>query len=195
MKSRWAPIFLVVALMVATVGTAVLYAGSQSDVYSSRAIVALTPRNPAGFGATNLRLAATRYSALLASDQTWREVSRSTGFSPDAVAEATEVSVQPNTVTITITVTLAQADRAAAVANAIATAGLRQSRSDELVLVELVAPGVTPTSASGPNRRLIVLGGLGMAVVVGAVAMVALGFFRNSATLSGALPRQVFAQR
>jgi uncharacterized protein involved in exopolysaccharide biosynthesis len=195
MKSRWASAFLVVALMIATVGTAVLYAGSRPDVYSSRAIVALTPRNPTGFGATNLRLAATRYSALLLSEQTLREISRSTGLPPNAISKATRVLVQPNTVTIVITVTLGRADRAAAVANGIAAAGLRQSRSDELVLVELVAPGVTPTSASGPNRRRIVLGGAGMAIVVATIAMVALGFFRNSATLSGVLPRQISTRR
>ncbi|HEX3731915.1 MAG TPA: hypothetical protein VHU91_03200 [Mycobacteriales bacterium] len=195
MKSRWAPAFLVAALMVCTVGTAALYASSQSDVYSSRAVVALTPRSAAGLGATNLRLAVTRYTTLLSSDETLREVSDTTGLSSKTLSKATKVTVPPNTVTINITVTLTRGDQAAAAANAIASAGLRYSRGDELVSTDLVAPGVTPTSPSGPNRRLIMLGGIGTALLVGAVAMVALGFFRNSATLSGALPRQILALR
>ena len=106
MKSRWATAFLVIGLMVATVSTAALYATSKSDVYSSNAIIALTPRKPAAFGATNLRLAATRYVALLSSAQTMRSVAASTGIAYRKVVGATKVSVQPNTVTIEITTTL-----------------------------------------------------------------------------------------
>ena len=195
MSSRWAPVFLVIALMVATASTVGLYAASQPDVYTSKAVVALTPRSPNGFGATNLKLAATRYSALLSTEQTLRQVAQTTGVSSDTVISATKISVQPNTVTIDINVTLQEAKRAAAVANAIATTALRQSRADELVTVDFIAPGVAPESPSGPNRQLILLGGLGASLVVGAVATIALGFFRNSATLTGALPRRVLAVR
>lgn len=196
MNNRWAPLVLVLALGMCVIGTSFLYANSQSDVYSSRAVVSLSPRETISVGADNLQLAASRYEALLSSASTMTRIAERNGVDPTAMADATQVAIQPNTVNIEIVVTMADPTRAALLSNALAAAALVEGQTDSLMLVELVVPGVVADAPSGPPRQLIMLGGLGVALVLAVVAVTALGYFQNSPVFgSGPLIRVAFPGR
>jgi capsular polysaccharide biosynthesis protein len=188
---RWAPLVLVLALGFSIVGTAFLYANGQPDVYTSRAVLTLSPRDPGTVGGDNLQLASARYAAYLSSASTMEQVAGDIGEPLAVLAEFTEVRVQPNTVNIEIVVTMPAPSRAAAIANVLASAGLRQGRADPLVTVDLVVPAVVARAPSGPNRRLIIIGGFGVALLLSVVSTAALGYFRNSPAFGGGAPLRV----
>jgi hypothetical protein len=184
------PLILVAALALTVLGTVALYVNGQPDVYTSRAILTLSPRDTS-FGSDNLELAASRYLAYLSSPSTLSQVGAEIGERPSVLGKATEVLVQPATVNIVVSVTMPDRHRAARAANAVAALGLRQARADRLVALELVVPGVIPKAPSGPPRRLIMIGGLGAALGVSIIAVAALGYFRNSPALGGGVPLRV----
>ena len=184
------PLILVAALALTVLGTTALYVNSQPDVYTSRAILSLSPRDNR-FGSDNLELAASRYLAYLASSSTLRQVGEEIGERPAVLSRSTEVIVQPNTVNIAVSVTMTSRDRAARAANAVASLGLRRARGDKLVALELVVPGVIPKRPSGPPRRLIMIGGIGAALGLAVLAAAGLGYFRNSPALGGGVPLRV----
>jgi capsular polysaccharide biosynthesis protein len=188
MSRRWAPLILVAALALAVVGTTYLYANSQPNVYSSRAVVSFSPRDAGRVGADNLQLASSRYVAYLSSGSTQRQVATDIGEEQTQVAKATQVRIQPATLNLEIVVTMRDAARAARISNALAAAALREARVDPLVTVELIVPAVVPRAPSGPKRSLIMIGGLGVALILSVVGVAALGYFRNSPTLGGDVP-------
>jgi uncharacterized protein involved in exopolysaccharide biosynthesis len=192
---RWAPLIVVMALVLSVLGTTYLYSSSQPDVYTSRAVLSLSPRDANRVGADNLQLAASRYAAYLSSASTLRQVASDIGERPRLVSDSTAVRVQPATVNINIVVTMEEPARAATVANALASAALREGRVDPLVTVEVVVPGVVPLAPSGPRRSLIMIGGAGFALILAVVAAAALGYFRNSPTLGGDVPLRVATVR
>ncbi len=183
--SRWAPLILVLAVACCAVATTALYVNGQPDVYTSSAVVSLSPRDTLRVGADNLSLAASRYVASLSAPTTLAAVAKQIGESPEDVAAGTEVLIQPNTVNIQIKVTLEQPERTALIANAIAAEGVRRSRTDGLVYTELVVPAVVPAAPSGPRRKLILLGGAGAAAGLSVLAIAALGYFRDASILGG----------
>jgi hypothetical protein len=189
-RQRFVPLILVAALALSVLGTVALYANSQPDVYTSRAILSLSPRDTR-FGSDNLELAASRYLAYLGSSSTLSQVGAEIGERPGVLANATEVIVQPATVNIAVSVTMPDRHRAARAANAVAALGLRQARSDRLVALELVVPGVIPKAPSGPPRRLLMIGGIGAALGLSVLAAAALGYFRDSPALGGGVPLRV----
>jgi capsular polysaccharide biosynthesis protein len=191
MNNRFAPLLLVPALVVVVLGTVFLYAHGQPDVYTSRAVLSLSPRDPATVGGDNLQLAAARYTAYLASASTMEDVAAQIGESAQQVVDFTEVRVQPNTVNIEVVVTMRDQVRAATIVNALAAAGLAEGRVDPLVTVDLMVPGVVAKVPSGPNRRLILIGGFGVALMLGILAIAALGYLQNSATLTWSSPQRV----
>jgi capsular polysaccharide biosynthesis protein len=191
MRSRLAPLILVLALAFVVVGTTYLYAHNQPDVYTSRAVLSLSPRDPGKVGADNLQLASARYTAYLASASTMEQVATDIGEPLQQVVDFTEVRVQPNTVNIEIVVTMRDGSRAAAIVNALAAAGLGQGRADPLVTVDLMVPGMIAKAPSGPNRRLIMIGGVGVALLMAGLAVAALGYFQNSASLGWTAPLRV----
>jgi len=189
-RQRFIPLILVAALALTVLGTVALYVNSQPDVYTSRAILSISPRDTR-FGSDNLELAASRYLVYLSSSSTLSQVGTEIGEQPAMLGEATEVIVQPGTVNITVSVTMPDRQRAARAANAVAALGLRQARGDKLVALELVVPGVIPRAPSGPPRRLIMIGGIGAALGLSIIAAAALGYFRNSPALGGGVPLRV----
>jgi capsular polysaccharide biosynthesis protein len=191
MKARFAPLLLVAALGLIVVATSYLYAHGQPDVYTSRAVLTLSPRDPGKVGADNLQLASARYTAYLSSESTMEQVAADIGEPAGQLARFTDVKVQPNTVNIEIVVAMRDGPRAAAIVNALAAAGLGQGRVDPLVSVDLMVPGVIAKAPSGPNRRLILIGGAGLALLAAVLAIAALGYFQNAATLSWAAPQRV----
>ncbi len=190
LRQRFLPLILVAALSLTVLGTVALYANSRPDVYTSRAILSLSPRD-IRFGSDNLELAASRYLAYLSSSSTLTEVGAEIGERPSVLGGATEVIVQPATVNLVVIVTMPSRHRAARAANAVAALGLRQARADKLVALELVVPGVVAKAPSGPPRRLIMIGGLGAALGIAVLAAAALGYFRHSPALGGGVPVRV----
>ena len=195
-KGPVAPLLLVAALAFTVIGTVFLSVNREPDVYTSRAVLSLSPRDVNRVGADSLQLATSRYVAFLSAPSTLRQVAIGLGEPPSAVGSASEVVVQPNTVNLQVSVTMEDPAKAAAVANGIAAAGLRLAGTDGLVSMELVVPGVVPTVPSGPKRRLIMIGGVGAALALAVLAVAVLGYFRNAPTIRGvADPVRLLARR
>jgi capsular polysaccharide biosynthesis protein len=198
MRNRLAPLILILALAFVVVGTTYLYANGQPDVYTSKAVLTMSPRNPLTVGGDNLTLAAARYAASLGSEQTLGRVAADLGEPMEQVIANTTVVVQPATINIEIAVTLRDRDRAASIVNAVASAGVASSRIDPLVSLDLIVPAVTVEAPGGPNRRLMLIGGSGFALLLALLGIAALGYFQNSPGLAAAgapirIPRRQLA--
>ena len=191
MKNRLAPLILILALAFVVVGTTYLYANSQPDVYTSRAVLTISPRNPETVGGDNLTLAAARYAASLGSEQTLGRVAADLGEPIEQVIGHTTVQVQPATINIEIVVTLRDRDRAASIVNAVAASGVSSSRIDPLVAMDLMVPAVSTEQPSGPNRRLMLIGGAGFALLLALLGIAALGYFQNSPALAATTPIRI----
>jgi uncharacterized protein involved in exopolysaccharide biosynthesis len=182
------PVALVAAVVLAALGLAAGYVQSRPDVYTSTAVVSLSPKDAAKIGADNLELAASRYTAYLSAPATLATVAGRIGERPADVAAGTRVEVQPNTVNIQIRATSRDPERAAQVSNTLAAEGIRVSATDGLVSAALVVPAVVASGPSGPRRALIVLGGTGVGAGVAVLLLAALGYFRDAEVLGGGEP-------
>jgi hypothetical protein len=177
LRHRALPVVVLGLLAVAMLGTTALYAQQQPDVYQSRAVLALTPQEPS-LGADNLQFTTAALAAYLTSPGTLATVADQLGEDAPALTEATETSIQPNTVNVVIDVTMRDRTRAAASANALAALGLQRAHGYSLVTVELIVPAIPASEPTGPNRMLILLGGAAATVVVLLIAGAALGYLR-----------------
>jgi capsular polysaccharide biosynthesis protein len=191
MKNRLAPLILIVALAFVVVGTTYLYANTQPDVYTSRAVLTISPRNPDAVGGDNLQLACARYAAYLGSDQALSRVAAGLGETAEQVVGVTQVTVQPNTINIEIVVTMRDAARAASIVNALASTGVGRGRIDPLVTVDLIVPGLQASEPTGPNRGLMMIVGVALALFLALLGIAALGYFQNWPGLSGGTPIRV----
>ncbi|TQS45498.1 hypothetical protein [Cryptosporangium phraense] len=183
--NRGSPFALVVALILCLAATTVGYVRAQPDMYTSTAVLSLSPRDPGEVGSDDLTLATSRYVAYLSAPATLDDVATVLGERPSAVAKSTTVAQQPATVNIRVVVSGPDAEAGADVANALARAGVRQSVDDPQVVAELIVPAMVPVAPSGPPRTLLYLvGGVG-ALCLGILAVLALGYFRRSAVEQG----------
>jgi uncharacterized protein involved in exopolysaccharide biosynthesis len=206
---RGSPLALVVALMLCVGATVAGYVNAQPDTYTSTAVLSLSPRDPAETGSDDLALAASRYVAYLAAPATQNKIGATLGERPGEVPEATTVMQQPATVNLRISVVGTAPESGAEIANALAAAGVRASVDDSQVVADVVVPAVVPVAPSGPQRRLLLLVGGAVALCLGVVAWLALGYLRprlevssdatasspRSSAVSGTLAAPTFSSR
>ncbi|NUS73368.1 MAG: hypothetical protein HOQ05_08180 [Corynebacteriales bacterium] len=150
--------------------SAIIIVKNHEEKFTSTAILSLSPRGDGAVGADNVKLAVSRYQALLSAGTTLHTVAKKTGAQP--LAGAAQVSVPPETVTIVVSVTLADATMAADVANELSRTALSEGHDDALVIIDLLAPAIVADSPSGLSQNWVIA-----LAMLGELTAIALAFF------------------
>lgn len=140
--------------------------------YSSRALVALEPRDPINTGADTVLLLSPSYLSRLENPEILEEASSMAGIPVDDLREGADSLVQPSTTIMQIEYSGPTPDDAAAGAQSLASAFIRTVSDDELVRPRRLGRAVAPEQRSEPSLELLLAAGglaaVGLAVVVGA---------------------------
>ena len=140
--------------------------------YSSRALVALEPRDPIGTDADTVLLLGPSYLSRLKSPTVLDEASARAGIAVDDLRDGADVLVEPSTTILQSDYSSSSADEAAQGAQSLAGAFITTVRDDELVRPRPLGPAVAPLERSEPSLELLLIFGglasLALAVVVGA---------------------------
>jgi Mrp family chromosome partitioning ATPase/capsular polysaccharide biosynthesis protein len=161
-RRRW---LLIAMVALSLVVGATIYAERQPEQYETSAIVAVIPRQEGR--ADDVRVAAPRYASYITAAATINRVAGQLGEDPGELQQRMNATIVPDTGNITVTVRHTEPRRAQAAANALAAQLRRASAGDRLLVVELVAPAVLPTSPAGPPRRLIEASALAVGLLLG----------------------------
>ncbi len=134
---RWVSLIIALTLVAVALFTTV----SSGPSYSATAIVVATPRSGSQVGSDVLEIVTTRYLAYLTSPSTQRRVAEEEGISL-SIVEQSKVTRDPGTINIAVTSEAPTSEIAQQVANALASAAVAYSSTDELMRVEVLAPAV-----------------------------------------------------
>lgn len=154
------------------------YTYSQPDEYTSTSYISFAPRGERAFSADSIQVLATRYQWFLVAPATLARISAETGVDREVLKDAVTVEIPPATVNMSIAVVHDDARTAAHLANAMAAAVVKEATDDDIMVAEILSPGVVPNHPSGPPRLLLLVGGLVLGVGVGVLVMLAVERFR-----------------
>lgn len=148
-------------------GAATGYVLTRPTTWASSAVVAFAPRPAANAPADVVALLARKYEAQISAPTTLQAAARSLGLGPDALRQATTVSVDTSTANLRITVALSQAATSAAAANALAQQVVQAAAGDQIVAAEVVAPAAAFAAQAKPPRKVLLAGAALLALLAG----------------------------
>lgn len=164
LRWRWR---LAALITLGVVTGAVFYVQGLPSEYQSETVIALAPRPETGAGADTVQVVAPKYVAFITAPQTIRSATVRLGVSPDAISDAIDATLQPDSGNLTITATGRNPRLLAEAANLLAEETVRLSARDELLSAEVVAEATVPTVPSGPPRLLLEAAALAVGVLAG----------------------------
>ena len=165
LRWRWK---LIVPVAFGTFLIASFYVGSLPSTYTAEAVVAFAPRLEAeNASADTVRVVVPKYLAYASAPATVAEVAAELGEQPGELGDGLDAQVEIDTGNLNLTVELTNARRAARAANAVAQQVIQFAGTDELLDAQLVAEAITPTSPSGPPRRLLQAASLAFGLLLG----------------------------
>jgi capsular exopolysaccharide synthesis family protein len=158
---------LALVLFLALVAGAVFYAERLPAEYTSKAVIALTPRPAGGANAADVTELGQQYVAYLTAETTVDEAARTIGLpDPHGLRGRVSAKVATESVNLTVSVDLRSAQRAADAANALADAAEVFAVTDKLLTADVVAPATTPSAPSKPRRHLLEAAGAAVALLI-----------------------------
>ena len=159
---RW-PIALLIAVGVTT--GAYVAAQSPPSTYRAVSIVSFLPTQQ--YQADLVRLSLPRYQAFAASTDRVALVADELDLPRREVRDAVEVTVPAESPNIEIAVTTHSARQSATIANRLAELTVAFAENDGVVTAASLQKAEPPTSPSGPDRTLLVAGGLLSCIALG----------------------------
>lgn len=160
----WKVLLLVAVPLIAGV---VLYTESLPATYEATTVVSFAPRLDTQVGADIVRIVVPKYQVYVQSDAVIRSAARSLHVPTSDIDGHLNAQIPQDTSTLEITVDGKQAKVVSKAVNFLAQRAVEFSKGDELLTGTTVSRAVTPTSPSGPPRRLIELAGLLAALLAG----------------------------
>ena len=158
--------YLLLVAIPVIVGVAA-YAQSLPNQYTATAVISFAPRPNAQVGADVVSIVVPKYQVYVTSDTVVAGVARTLGVGKSQISDHLNASIPQNTSNLEISVDGSDPGFVAHAANGLAGATQVFSRSDQLLSGTIVARAVPPTTPSGPNRKLLDLAGLIVALLLG----------------------------
>jgi hypothetical protein len=155
------------------------WASTKPVVYTSSAVVALTPKPTQPVTAAVVTLAAPRYVAYGTSPYVLRRVAEPLGMDSVALQNGVVITMAAATANISIAVTLTDPALAAKAADAVAAEVIRRTESDPILAAQAVSSAVRATAPAGPDRNTVLTAGSLGAALAGACATAALARYRR----------------
>lgn len=164
LRRRWTVALAVLLPMLVGV---VLYVQTLPDEFDGEAIVAFSAAPGDGVSADVIRLTVPKYEAYITAPATSRIVAQELSADAGELDGAVTATTAPDTPTMRVVVRLGDAERAARAANAFAEEAVRFSRQDAQLRGTVLAPALVPEEPASPPRRLLIAGGLVLALLSG----------------------------
>jgi succinoglycan biosynthesis transport protein ExoP len=167
LRWRWKPTVLIAALF--TLG-AIVYVESLPSQYDGKSVVAISPRaNAAAASSDTVRVLAPKYVRYVTAPSTIASVAPRIGEDRNVIQDAINSSIATDTGNVEITVRLPSPTRAARAANAFADAAVAFSRTDPLLVGQIVARALPEDEPASPPRRLLEAASLLVGILLGVV--------------------------
>lgn len=167
LRWRWKPTVLIAALF--TVG-ATVYVESLPSQYDGKSVVAISPRaNAPSAGSDTVRVLAPKYVRYVTAPSTIARVAPRIGEDRKEIEDAINSNIATDTGNVEITVRLSSPERAAVAANAFADAAVAFSRTDPLLVGQIVARALPDDEPASPPRRLLEAASLLVGILFGVV--------------------------
>lgn len=167
LRWRWKPTVLIAGLF--TLG-ATLYVESLPSQYDGKSVVAIGPRASApAAGSDTVRVLAPKYVRYVTAPSTIAVVAPRIGETRKTIEQAINSNIATDTGNVEITVRLPSPVRAARASNALASAVVEFSRSDPLLVGQIVARALPPDEPASPPRRLLEAASLLVGILLGIV--------------------------
>jgi succinoglycan biosynthesis transport protein ExoP len=144
-----------------------LYAQALANQYTATAVISFAPRPNAQVGSDVVSIVVPKYQVYVTSDSVVAGVARTLRASKSQISDHLDASIPQNTSNLGISVSGSSPGFVAKAANDLATATQVFSRTDHLLEGTIVARAATPTTPSGPNRKLLDAAGLIVALLLG----------------------------
>jgi uncharacterized protein involved in exopolysaccharide biosynthesis len=146
------------------------WALSRPALYTSNAVVAVTPKASKPVSAGVVLLAAPRYVAYGTSPYVLRTIGEAAGIPAADLQKGTIVTMAAATTNISIAVTLDDPDRAAKVADLIASEIVERTSADAILDAQVLSTATVSSSPAGPHPLVLVGAGGAAALLAGAGA-------------------------
>jgi Mrp family chromosome partitioning ATPase/capsular polysaccharide biosynthesis protein len=143
------------------------YAQSLQNQYTATAVVSFSPRPNAQVGADVVSIVVPKYQVYVTSDSTVSGVARTLQVAKSQISDHLDATIPQNTSNLQISVVGSNPGFVAKAANDLANVTQSFSKNDRLLEGTIVARAATPTTPSGPNRRLLDAAGLIVALLLG----------------------------
>ncbi|HSO95610.1 MAG TPA: P-loop NTPase, partial [Acidimicrobiia bacterium] len=161
--------WLVAVLVAVPVAVGVVfYAQSLPNQYTATAVISFSPRPNAQVGADVVSIVVPKYQVYVTSDSTVAGVASTLNVAKSQVGDHLDATIPQNTSNLQISVTGKDPGFVSRAANDLANATQSFARNDRLLEGTIVARAATPTTPSGPNRKLLDAAGVIVAVLLGA---------------------------
>lgn len=167
LRWRWKPTVLIAVLF--TLG-ATIYVESLPSQYDGKSVVAISPRaNAPAAGSDTVRVLAPKYVRYVTAPSTIARVAPRINEDRKVIEDAINSSIATDTGNVEITVRLPSPARAARAANAFADAAVAFSRTDPLLVGQIVARALPDSRPASPPRRLLEAASLLVGILLGVV--------------------------
>lgn len=164
LRWRWKPALLAAAAFAA--GSA-WYVHSLPPEYDAESIVAIGPRAGAdSVGGDTVRVIAPKYVEYVVAPSTIREVAPRIGQDSRRLEDDVDAALASDTGTLKITVRADAPEAAATAANALATDVVDFSKSDPLLIAQIVARALPSDEPAAPPRGLLTAAGVFAGIVL-----------------------------
>lgn len=167
-SARWRPWLAATSVFVLIAMATVLFVQFAPRTYTATSIVALVPDEGTEPSGDLVRLAVSTYSQLANSESLTATLAGSYGEDAGRLADNVTADVMPSTNTVVVSVSWDDPDRAAELTNGVTALLVDFSDKDPLLAAYVVAPAVSPTTPSFPPTRAALVGGVIIALVLGA---------------------------
>lgn len=165
LSHRWKLAVLVFLAMVLGVAA---YTYSLSNSYQAKSTVSLEPRPGSGASAADVSQLGQKYIAYVTAPTEIRPLAAQLGVPAQTLQDGVDAEIATGSINLTIQVELPSGAKAARASNQLASDVDALAVDDKLLSARTVAPAVVPTSAAKPRRKLILGGGVLIALLVAA---------------------------
>jgi capsular exopolysaccharide synthesis family protein len=167
LRWRWKATLIIAALFATGAN---IYIESLPSQYDGDALVAISPRaNAPSAGSDTVRVLAPKYVEYVTAPSTIRRLAPTIREDADDLEDAIDSNIATDTGNLEIKVRLPSPTRAARAANAFADAAVRFSRTDPLLVGQIVARALPDDDPASPPRRLLEAASALLGLVIGVV--------------------------
>jgi len=169
-RNWWLALLVAVPLFAAVA----LYTLTLPSQYTAEAVVAFSPSADQQSGADLIRITLPKYLVYSTADKTLESLSARTGIPQDDIDKHVTAKVATDTANLSLTVEGTDPALVTQIANALALDVVSFAKDDPVVVAKTISPAVEPREPVGPPRKLLLAGGLLVAVLAGAGVAVAM---------------------